>query len=212
MDAGAQINCTDHFGHSALHLACWYGCEDVTEMLIKQAGINIDEIDNNGWTALMICAHEMHSSCAKILIDNGANICITDAMGHDAIMMSGYFGDFVTTKLLIDAGADTKRLDKHGRTALDLARKDKIKSILTKQMSEISLISHSDDGHKSYDISSPRSETELFFGHASETINLVDSSEISRQTPFRVKKSERVAMLIKKRSSLKTSTPLIPLS
>ena len=59
-------------GHTALHLACWGGHENVTQLLL-QRGAFLEAVTNAGYTALHEAARKGHGDCARILINAGAS-------------------------------------------------------------------------------------------------------------------------------------------
>jgi len=176
----------------------------------------------------MIACHETHSACAKILIQHGANIHIVDRFGHDALMMSAYFGDRVTTQLLIDNGADVTRKEKNGRTALDLARKDKLKSIIKQSFSSSETSPRNEERYRSESVITPRSEYELyndttdctFDSDLPQNIVLTPKPKVvnsmheeydksNTPSPFRVEKSGRISLNRNSITPQKKITPLM---
>jgi hypothetical protein len=130
-------------------------------------------------------------------------------------MLSVYFGDRVTTQLLIDAGANLERTEKNGRTAIDLARKDKIKKIVKRSLSSHNMVSPRDeDRYRSDSIISPRSEFELYNGHTRDSPENLSSPSIygdskseldygdmnNVKSPFKIEKSSRIG--VRKKSSM----------
>lgn len=58
-------------GRSLLHYAADYGQSDVLSYLIGKGG-SVDSPDKHGITPLLAAIWEGHTSCVKILIDQGA--------------------------------------------------------------------------------------------------------------------------------------------
>ena len=50
LDKGVKIDATDYDGDTALHIAAWYGCEEVVKLLVER-GAKIDAKNENGETA-----------------------------------------------------------------------------------------------------------------------------------------------------------------
>jgi hypothetical protein len=64
--------------------------------------------------------------------------------------------------MLIDNGADLTRQEKNGRTALDLARKDKLKKIIRKSFTSPGTSPRDEERYRSESVITPRSEYELY--------------------------------------------------
>jgi ankyrin repeat protein len=93
LNAGADVNATEPtFGAVPLHKAVYNGHADITQILVKQSGINLDyQGATNGYTPLHDALWHGYEECAKILIEAGARL---DLPGHDG-------------KLPVDIAVDT---------------------------------------------------------------------------------------------------------
>lgn len=60
------LDCVDHLGRNAFHLACWYGQFLVTIFLSNVLGVNVDATDNNGWSALHYACDCIHPQLAIV--------------------------------------------------------------------------------------------------------------------------------------------------
>ncbi len=85
IDAGADVNCADVHGNSALMWATNAGHIDIVRLLLEQ-GADVNHADNNGNTALIWAARHGHEDIARMLIGHGADINHTDNNGDTALM------------------------------------------------------------------------------------------------------------------------------
>ncbi|MDA7653501.1 ankyrin repeat domain-containing protein, partial [bacterium] len=70
LEAGADVNAKDKYEWTPLHIAAYYGHEEIVELLIR-AGADVNAKDVDEWTALhMAYTREV----AELLIDNGADV------------------------------------------------------------------------------------------------------------------------------------------
>jgi uncharacterized protein len=82
LKAGADVNATEPtFGAVPLHKATYNGHVEITRILARQPGINIDyQGSSNGYTPLHDALWHGFEECSKILIEAGARL---DLHGHD---------------------------------------------------------------------------------------------------------------------------------
>ncbi|NOZ19742.1 MAG: ankyrin repeat domain-containing protein [Planctomycetes bacterium] len=70
LDAGADINATDMFSQTALHLAALHGHKDVVQLLIDR-GANVNPTDESGATPLNYARSKGHKDIAMLLGKHG---------------------------------------------------------------------------------------------------------------------------------------------
>jgi ankyrin repeat protein len=102
IEAGADTRITNRYGGSALIPAAHHGHVEAVRMLLARSDVDVNHVNNPGWTALME---------AVILSDGGSR--------HQEIV-----------RLLLDHGADTAIADKEGVTPLQHARNKGFKEIV----------------------------------------------------------------------------------
>lgn len=93
----------------------------VIEVCLKD-NLDVNEKDNNGFTALAMAAYNGHTKVVKLLLKNGAEVDIRDSKGMTPLIhaCSGPFAETATT--LLDAGADINAVDNgEGFTPLMMA-------------------------------------------------------------------------------------------
>ncbi|MBU0934192.1 MAG: ankyrin repeat domain-containing protein [Spirochaetes bacterium] len=86
-----------------------------------KAAEEINKIDNQGRTALMIAIHEYEDLKAKILIAQGADLNAQDKKGRTSLIYTIWHERFAITELLINKGAELNIQDNKGMSALTWA-------------------------------------------------------------------------------------------
>lgn len=87
------------------------------QQLLEQ-GVDLNERDHRGRTAIMAATHANNPIIVKLLIEAGADINLKDAMQDNPFLYAGAEGRLQILKLLIEAGADTKLTNRYGGNAL----------------------------------------------------------------------------------------------
>ena len=105
---------------------------DVGKMssLLAEDGIDIDAVDDNGWSALHWCvdpASNLQLRAAALLLERGASPNARDTAGWTPLFWCIDYGPGTTAqrrmaRLLLERGADPAARDRDGRTPLDWAR------------------------------------------------------------------------------------------
>ena len=128
------INYKDVNGFTPLTLACYYGNQEVVNVLVSKVE-NIDAVCNYG-TALMAATFKGYKSIVELLITHGANVNATDLNSVTALHYAVRFTNFEMVRLLIAHGADVNLKDSKGLSPLDYAKQfnnDEILKILNKE-------------------------------------------------------------------------------
>uniref|UniRef100_A0A914YPX1 KAP NTPase domain-containing protein n=1 Tax=Panagrolaimus superbus TaxID=310955 RepID=A0A914YPX1_9BILA len=90
-------------GETFLITASRCGHIDLVNEFLKDG--DIDETDNDGWSALLNACHHGHTEIAKLLIEAGASIEQPDLMGWTPLLWATYKNRFAIVELLLDAKA-----------------------------------------------------------------------------------------------------------
>lgn len=98
LDSGTNINSAGPTGYTALHCAAFFGLEDMTKFLLKQANININAINRDNITPLHLALYPKGSSIYSIFYD-GTVRARRDNLGTPVIV-----------DLLLRSGANTDRI------------------------------------------------------------------------------------------------------
>lgn len=110
IDAGANTKITNRFGGTALIPASEHGYVDVVEMLLTQTDINVNHVNNLGWTALMEAVilndgGEKQQQTIQLLIDHGADVNIPDNSKVTPLQHARERGYAEIEQILLKAGA-----------------------------------------------------------------------------------------------------------
>ncbi|HDX9710993.1 MULTISPECIES: ankyrin repeat domain-containing protein [Bacillus] len=86
IDAGADPTITNRYGGTALIPASEHGYIDVIKELLTQTNIDVNHVNNLGWTALMEAivlsnGNETQQQVIRLLIEHGADVNIPDNDG-----------------------------------------------------------------------------------------------------------------------------------
>ena len=86
------------------------------------AGMDVDQVDEGGRTALLLAAFDGHLQVVNLLIQRGANVNHRDAVGRTALMYASTGPSPEVVRQLLSAGADPNLADNsEGFTALMFA-------------------------------------------------------------------------------------------
>eukprot|EP01042_Synura_sphagnicola_P001333 gene1333-1511_t len=100
---------------------CYKGDTERARQLLEANWTSVDELDENGRTALMWATLKGHEETMIMLLDNGAAIDIQDEGGLTALMFSCGVANINVTRLLLDRGANIRIKDK-GEVAYNLRK------------------------------------------------------------------------------------------
>ena len=104
-----------------------YDDQSAAIRIIAEAGVDVDEHRDDGYTALMLMAMLGQTDTVRVLLDVGADVnAIAKADGSSALIFAVYGGTTEIVSTLIEAGADVSIADVgtgtgDGRTALSYA-------------------------------------------------------------------------------------------
>ncbi len=117
---GANPNCANELGISALMIAGSNGLTDLTEFLL-QKGANPSQLDRFGMNALMCVLRkaEVSEEILKLLIESKININHCDGTGTDALSLAVVFEHPEAVDLLITQGANPEKKI-NGKNAYEL--------------------------------------------------------------------------------------------
>lgn len=86
--------------------------------LFVEAGVNLDEQNQTGWTVLMISSFMGSERTAEILINAGANVNAKDHRGYGPLHWAAYKGFLKICQMLVDRGAYVNALSEKGISPL----------------------------------------------------------------------------------------------
>lgn len=123
MKTAGRTTWSDRTGRRPLHYAALE--DDLGQAtLLLQNGEDPDAQDSAGHTPLHFAARNGSIRVARLLLDRGANANIEDEYGNTPLWTAVFNsrGDGILIQLLRGHGADPTRVNKSGKSALDLAR------------------------------------------------------------------------------------------
>ena len=86
-----------------------------------QKGMDPNQCDDNGRTALYTAAEYGHAKCMKVLLKYGADVNIRNSYLATALHVACHGRKVNCVKLLLEYGADTKLLDWYHRSVYDVS-------------------------------------------------------------------------------------------
>lgn len=121
LDYRAEADKESFCKQTPLAAASATGDAAIVQRLIR-AGADVDHVDDNGLTALMLAAHLGHVDIAAILLDAGATPNPDPAHGKlSALLLAAESGRDAVIKLLVERGAQIDHVHDDGATALTAA-------------------------------------------------------------------------------------------
>lgn len=132
-DNGVDLNAKDNLGRTPLMVASAekMGEGAVGLLFLDYQGIDLDEVDNDGLSALF---YALLTGPLMIvgLLEEGADVNYQEPKNGDTVLMRAVQGegDVEIVKSLLSHGADTTLKNKEGKTALELTTNPKIRELL----------------------------------------------------------------------------------
>ena len=110
-------------GFYPLHSAAEHKNKDLLNALLETGLADINQVDTDGNTVLMLAAEDGYEDAVNALIETGlADIDQVNTNGNTALMLAAKNGNNKIVKALIEAGADVNKTNKYNKSAIDLAR------------------------------------------------------------------------------------------
>lgn len=110
IEAGADPAITNRYGGTALIPASEHGYVDVVRELLTQTSVDVDHVNQLGWTALLEAiilndGNAQQQETIQILIDHGADVNISDRDGVSPLSHAQNKGFKEIEDILVQAGA-----------------------------------------------------------------------------------------------------------
>jgi ankyrin repeat protein len=83
------------------------------------------DVNKTGWTPLHYAASGGHAGLITLLLENSAYIDAESPNGSTPLMMAAMYGSVASVEILLQEGADAKLKNQQGLTALDFAQRGK---------------------------------------------------------------------------------------
>lgn len=110
VEAGADTRITNRFGGTALIPAADRGHVEIVEYLLQHSDVDIDHVNNLGWTALLEAVilgdgGVNHTQIVKLLVSHGADVNLADSDGVTPLQHAKRHGYTEMISILEQAGA-----------------------------------------------------------------------------------------------------------
>jgi ankyrin repeat protein len=112
---------TQDEGRTPLMVAAAQGHLQAIEALVR-SGVSVNATGMGRMTALHEAAANGHGAAVKMLLLAGADIDSLTVDNATPLMCAAAWGYLDVAKLLLENGADSKRVDRYGDTAAEIAR------------------------------------------------------------------------------------------
>ncbi|XP_036040109.1 ankyrin repeat domain-containing protein 7-like [Onychomys torridus] len=131
LKCGADPDIMDCHDNTALHYAVYNGDVKTAAKLLEYRA-NIEAINKNKITPLLLALKQNKEKMAEFLINKGANTKSCDFLGRSTLMYAVRCGSELIIKLLLQRGIDTFKQDAFGWTAKRYAveSKSKVRKLL----------------------------------------------------------------------------------
>lgn len=117
------------FGLQAkLYHEAWAGNVDVMKLALRD-GASADSYSEQFLPPLLIAARNGHTEAVRLLLDNGADVDREWVVGSTPLMSAVLGGHTDTANLLISRGANVNVRTHEGRSAIEVAREEKLLDI-----------------------------------------------------------------------------------
>jgi ankyrin repeat protein len=124
IEQGIDVNKTDEYGETALHLAAKNGHTGLVQWMIEEKGAAVNQSDTNARTALHYAAEMGHKDILGLLLPKMTPDAINqaDAYGKTALHLAAEKGHKDLVDLLVNQGAAVNQANNiSGETALHYA-------------------------------------------------------------------------------------------
>ncbi len=111
-------NSKDEIGYTCLHIACILDNKLKLQEFIEKKKADINVVDNNGNTPLLIASKYGIFQCIQFLIEKNIKIDHINKLGNTPLLEASENGHIECVKLLIEKGADVNYSNKIGITPL----------------------------------------------------------------------------------------------
>jgi ankyrin repeat protein len=118
VDAAGGLDQIDDLGWTPLHVACFNGHIQVTELLLRR-GANANSVSKHGWSPIQIAAEVGQAETVKMLKNHGAETNVAGNSGETPLHLAAVHGHASVVQLLLELEVVIDARDDHGRTALD---------------------------------------------------------------------------------------------
>lgn len=104
--SGGNVATKDEHGYTPLHQAVYNNQSETVNALLKASNSNINELADDGRSALMLAVQNSNIAIIELLLKNGADVSLNMLEGDSVLHYSASIGNRFVGKVLIDAGAE----------------------------------------------------------------------------------------------------------
>lgn len=136
VEAMANVHATDDFQETALHLACTYNQLEMVKVLVKEAKMNLEATNYEGWTPLCCAMVWGHMSVAKYLLKCGANPNHVTTDGNTLLHLAAWYDALDPVDWLLSRGMRANVMNRFGMRPFDMARPGAVRRLLFTAMTQ----------------------------------------------------------------------------
>ena len=137
---------TDDMGNTTLHQACHQNQSEVVEALLKAGRVDVNAVNDDGDTPLLMVCRNQNVYLAEILLKAGADPNCKQLDGSSPLHYAAEEGNYPIAKALLAGGADVNLRDQGGKTPLLLAAREgqnDMVAFLIENGADVNLVSNS---------------------------------------------------------------------
>eukprot|EP00775_Hariotina_reticulata_P005218 gene5218-5455_t len=128
--AGADPQAPSRDVCSPLHAVAQRGPLGLMQLLLEHKAA-VQVADSKGWTPLHLAARAGNTQKLQCLLSAGAAAAAVNSQGNTPLHLAAVNGHTKAVQLLLAAGADPSLPNGAGRSAIDMAKTDEVKALLT---------------------------------------------------------------------------------
>ncbi|KAI0186023.1 ankyrin repeat-containing domain protein [Xylaria flabelliformis] len=117
-DIDVNLKCPNYFQFGALHHCVLGGQIEIAKLLLSDARIAINAVDNSRQTALTLAAQQGYGDMVSLLLEKGADTDARDVYDGPALLRAVDENALECVRILVEHGVDYKFKDFHGRNIL----------------------------------------------------------------------------------------------
>ena len=117
------VNDDEHYGMTPLHWAARAGSMECAEILLER-GVLVNPLNKARRTPLQLAAEADQADMIRLLARHNADLNTQDRKGRTPLHRATYEGCVEAAEALLEVGADSTVLNKNGKIAFEIARKD----------------------------------------------------------------------------------------
>eukprot|EP00981_Chlorochromonas_danica_P011911 scaffold4347_cov269-Ochromonas_danica.AAC.1 len=131
-NCAVDINMANARDETPFYAACCYGHREVVELLLENKKVNIMKANEHGWTPFYATCMRGHAGIVPLFSDNLPSVTQENKKGWTPLHIACLTGQVGVVKvLLLNDNLIISKTDKNGKTALDMAKTEAIKQLLS---------------------------------------------------------------------------------